>query len=82
MSIYSEGGLEKFCKIPRQTVGNFPIIVERSFSADAHKGITEITNQIRSENDETKHKLNLFQRIITRNRQENSWLFGIKKQAG
>lgn len=73
MSIYSEGGgLEKFCKTPRQTVGNFPIIVERSFSADAHKGITEITNQIRSENDETKHKLKLFQRIIMRNRQENS----------
>ena len=72
MSIYSEGGLEKFCKTPRQSVGNFPIIVERSFSVIANKGITEITNQIRSENDETKHKLKNFQRIITRNRQENS----------
>ena len=72
MSIYSEGGLEKFCKIPRQTVGNFPIIVERSFSADAHKGITEKTNEIRSESDETKHKLKNLQRIIMRNRQENS----------
>lgn len=54
MSIYSEGGLEKFCKIPRQTVSNFPIIVERSFSAVVHKGIIEKTNEIRSENDETK----------------------------
>ena len=72
MSIYSEGGLEKFCKIPRQTVSNFPIIVERSFSAVAHKGIIEKTNEIRSENDETKHKLKIFQRIITLNRQENS----------
>ncbi len=60
------------CKIPHQTVGNFPIIVERSFSADAHKGITEKTNEIRSENDEAKHKLNNFQKIITQNRQENS----------
>ena len=32
--------------------------------------------------DETEHKLKNMQRIITRNRQENSWLFGIKKQAG
>lgn len=45
------------CKIPRQTVGNFPIIVERSFSAVSHKEIAEKTNEIRSENDETKHKL-------------------------
>ena len=82
MSIYSEGGWKIFCKIPRQTVGNFPIIVERSFSADTPKGITEITSQIRSKNDETKHKLRNLRRIITRNRQENSWLFGIKKQAG
>ena len=67
-----KGGWKNSCKIPRQTVSNFPIIVERSFSAVAHKGITEITNQIRSENDETKHKLKNLQRIIMRNRQENS----------
>ena len=67
-----KGFWKNSCKIPRQSVGNFPIIVERSFSVIANKGITEITNQIRSENDETKHKLKNFQRIITRNRQENS----------
>lgn len=44
-----KGVWKNSCKIPRQKVGNFPIIVERSFSADAHKGITEITNEIRSE---------------------------------
>lgn len=52
-----KGVWKNSCKIPRQTVSNFPIIVERSFSAVAHKGITEKTNEIRSENDETKHKL-------------------------
>lgn len=29
------------CKIPRQTVGNFPIIVERNFLAVSHKEIIE-----------------------------------------
>lgn len=70
---YIAKGVRKiFCKIPRQTVGNFPIIVERSFSAVSHKEIAEKTNEIRSENDETKYKLKNLQRIITRNRQENS----------
>lgn len=59
-------------KIPRQSVGNFPIVVERSFSADAHKGITEKSNEIRSEKDEAKHKLKNLRGIIMRNRQENS----------
>ena len=67
-----KGVWKNSCKIPRQTVGNFPIIVERSFSAVAHKGITEKTNEIRSENNEDKHKLKNLQRIIMRNRQENS----------
>lgn len=64
--------IKTFAKYPARPVDNFPIIVERSFSAVAHKGITEKTNEIRSENDEAKHKLKNLQRIITRNRQENS----------
>ena len=32
------------CKISRQTVDNFPIIVERSFSAVAVKAVTAKTN--------------------------------------
>ena len=68
MSIYSEGGWKIFCKIPRQTVGNFPIIIERIFLAVSHKDIAEKSNEIRSENDETKHKLRNLRRIITRNR--------------
>ena len=59
-------------KCPARQSATFQLMVERSFSAVAHKGITEKTNEIRSENDETKLKLKNQQRIITRNRQENS----------
>lgn len=39
----------EFLKTPRQIVGNFPIIVARIFPAVFHKGVTEKTNEIRSE---------------------------------
>ena len=41
-----KGVWKNSCKIHRQTVGNFPIIVERSFSVIANKGITKVIQSL------------------------------------